>query len=105
MGKKKMPRWTTEENKALLKLIRANSDNLSRAFRLFCAEYTHRSVKSVEQHWYSYLRHNTACFVVISNSTRINSKQKCKEKNTWKARPNLLKWVLRKLGLYNKFFL
>lgn len=72
MGNK---RWSAKENRDLLQVIKANSYNLSKSFKMFNQKYPNRSVRAACQHWYTYLRHNSSCFAIVGESSAaLNSK-------------------------------
>jgi hypothetical protein len=67
-------RWTSEEEQVLIDQLRINPSNLARAFRN-TSNITGRSPHSIEQRWYSKVRHSEAVFMTIgARNMSVNSK-------------------------------
>ena len=67
-------RWTNEEEQVLIDQVRINPGNLARAFRN-TSNITGRSPHSIEQRWYTKVRHSETVFMTIgTNAMSVNSK-------------------------------
>lgn len=68
-------RWTNEEEQVLLSQVRQNPGNLAKAFRA-TSGVIGRSSHSIEQRWYTKIRHSEAVFMTISANNTISTNQK-----------------------------
>lgn len=63
-------KWTKEEEELLVKTVKANFHNLSKAFREV-ANQIGRSEYAVTLHWYRKTRLSATCFVAVSQESKI----------------------------------
>jgi hypothetical protein len=64
-----LKRWTPEEERVLRDQVSRRPNNLSEAFRRTAA-LTDRTFRSVEQHWYYIIKHQTnVCFMTASDKS------------------------------------
>lgn len=89
-------KWTSEEEQVLIDQVRINPSNLSRAFKA-TSEIIGRSSHSIEQRWYSKVRHSETVFTTIgTNAMSVNSKN---SDNTQPVSVPIWRRILRLLGL------
>lgn len=89
-------RWSNEEEQVLIDQVRQNPGNLARAFRA-TSEITGRSSHSIEQRWYTKVRHSETVFMTIgANNMSVNSKV---NSNTRPVKLSIWRRILKLLGL------
>ena len=69
----KISKWTKEEDARLVAIISENSNNFSKAFKLFAEEYPHRSIGATQIRWYSKLRKDNNTKVCMSSFRKTTS--------------------------------
>ena len=83
-------RWTKDEEQVLLSHIENNPNNFIAAFKAAAEELEGRSVKSVQQHWYTNLQKTNKVFIACTSKKRLPiNKKSSKEtfpikKSKWK---------------------
>lgn len=65
-------KWTKEEEEFLVKTVKANFHNLSKAFREV-ASLIGRSEWAVAHRWYRKTRFSATCFVAVSQESKMNN--------------------------------
>lgn len=65
-------KWTKEEEEFLVKTVKANFHNLSKAFREV-ASLIGRSEYAVALHWYRKTRLSATCFVAVSQRSKMSN--------------------------------
>ena len=83
-------RWTEDEEKVLLSHLENNPNNFIAAFKAAAEELEGRSVKSVQQHWYTNLQKTNKVFITCSSKKRLPINKKVSKetfpikKSKWK---------------------
>lgn len=83
-------RWTKDEEQVLLSHIENNPNNFVAAFKAAADELEGRSVKSIQQHWYSSLQRTSKVFITCSSKKRLPINKKISKetlpikKSKWK---------------------
>ena len=87
-------RWTNEEEQVLIDQVRQNPGNLARAFRA-TSDIIGRSSHSIEQRWYTKVRHSETVFMTIgaanmSVNSKVNNNPQPVSVPIWRRILNLL---------------
>lgn len=64
-------RWTKDEEQVLLSHIENNPNNFVAAFKAAAEELEGRTVKSVQQHWYTNLQKTNKVFIACTSKKRL----------------------------------
>lgn len=65
-------KWTKEEENILSQAVKANPQNLCKAFKE-AAEKLDRTEGAIKLRWYTKTKHNSICFITISQEKKIKN--------------------------------